>query len=61
MRVEQRDHVVARRADAVPDGDDVADLGEGEPGGLGGPDECQPVHGAFVVRAVAGGAPLRRG
>ena len=50
--------MLAGRASAISDGDDLADLGQREADRLRGPDEAQPGQGLCVVGAVAGlGAP----
>ena len=44
----------------VAEGDNLADLAQGETDCLGGADEPQPVEGRLVVAAVAGGGAGRR-
>src|SRR5258708_15367224 len=45
----------------VGDGQDLADVPQGEPGGLGLADEAQPVEDRGVIVAVARRGPGRRG
>ncbi len=42
--VDHGEDVGAGRLAALPEGDDLPDLSEGEPHRLGGPDEGQPVE-----------------
>ena len=57
--LEQGGHVLTWRLAAVPEGDDLADLTEGEADGLGGADEREPPEGGVVVVAVARAGPGR--
>jgi hypothetical protein len=57
---EQRDHVRARGLAAFSKGDDLADLTEGQPDRLRGPDERKAVDGRVVVVAIARGRALWR-
>jgi len=52
---DQGGHVLARRVPGIADGQDAADLGQGEPGHLSIRDERQPVEGGGRVVAVTGG------
>src|SRR5215471_18567873 len=49
---DQGGHVPARRVPGIADGQDAADLGQGEPGHLSIRNEHQPVEGAGRVVAV---------
>lgn len=59
--VEQGGDVSAGRALSLADVHDLANLGEGEAGCLGGPDEREHVEHMRVVVAVAGWSPVGRG
>jgi hypothetical protein len=59
--VQQGGDVGAWRAAVVSDGEDAADLGEGEAGGLGGADEGEAGGGVVRVVAVAGRGARRPG
>jgi hypothetical protein len=55
--VDQVGHMRAGRLARVADGQDAADLGQGEPGSLGGADELQALDsGGRVVAVAAAGA-----
>lgn len=58
--VKQVAHVLAGRLAAVADVEDLADLGEGQPGGLAPVDEPDPTHGILGVVPIAGGQSLGR-
>ncbi len=55
VSVEERDDVPARWPFGVTDCDDLDDLGEGQPSGLGRFDEPEPGERPAVVVAIAGG------
>ncbi len=61
MPVEQPDDVRAGRTVRLPDGNHLPDLGQRQTGGLGGPDEGEPVDSGVVVVAVPGRRTERRG
>jgi hypothetical protein len=58
---DQGGHVAARRVPGITDGQDAADLGQGEPGRLSVRDKRQPVEGARRVVAVTRGRAGRGG
>jgi len=60
VRVQQCAHVRARRSGVVAGSDHAGDLGEGQTGGLGGPNEPQSVQRSLVVVAVPRRPPRRR-
>lgn len=65
--VDERGDVLAWRAAAIADGEDVADFGQGQPGGLGVTDETEPGAGLGRIIPLAASSvtlahsPGRRG
>jgi len=53
-------HVITRRVAVVAQFQNLADLAEGEPHGLGGSDEPEPFQRSLVVVAIPGRGPCRR-